>query len=188
MNLPSVERTNLEGVLLIVPRRFGDDRGHFCETYNRDAFVQIGAAREFIQDNQSFSRHYATVRGLHFQIPPFAQAKLVRVLRGAIFDVAVDIRRGSGSYGRAFGANLSAENGRQLFVPEGFAHGFCTLEANTEVLYKVNAPHSRDHERGLKWNDPALGIAWPIGENDAVILERDRNLPSLAVLPEYFRL
>ena len=188
MNVPSVERTPLEGVLLVVPRRFADDRGHFCETYNREAFERAGIRLDFTQDNQSFSRHVATVRGMHFQIPPFAQAKLVRVLRGSIFDAVVDIRHGSRTYGRTFGAILNAENGRQLFVPEGFAHGFCTLEANTEVLYKVNAPHSRDHERGLKWNDPALGIAWPIEENAAVILDRDRDLPLLAVLPEYFRL
>jgi dTDP-4-dehydrorhamnose 3,5-epimerase len=188
MNLPSVESTTLEAVLLIVARRFADDRGRFCETYNRQAFERVGVSCEFIQDNQSFSRRVGTVRGLHFKITPFAQAKLVRVLRGAIFDVAVDIRRGSETYGKSFGATLSAENGRQLFVPAGFAHGFCTLQAETEVLYKVNAPYSRDHERGLKWNDPALGIAWPIDETGAVILDRDRELPSLAVLPEYFRL
>ena len=188
MNLPSVERTLLEGLLIIAPRRFADDRGYFCETYNHAAFERIGIGCEFIQDNQSFSRRIGTVRGLHFQITPFAQAKLIRVLRGAIFDVAVDIRRGSDRYGQSFGTTLSAENGCQLFVPEGFAHGFCTLEPDTEVLYKVNAPHSREHERGLKWNDPALGIAWPTGESEAVILDRDRDLPSLAVLPEYFRL
>lgn len=188
MNLPSVEETPLNGVMVIVPRRFSDDRGHFCETYNNEAFVRIGVTSNFIQDNQSFSRQRNTVRGLHFQIPPFAQAKLIRVLRGAIFDVAVDIRRGAGSYGRSFGAMLSAENGRQLVVPAGFAHGFCTLEPDTEVLYKVNAPYSREHEGGLRWNDPALGIAWPITDGEAVILDRDRDLPTLAVLPEYFRL
>lgn len=188
MNLPSVERTPLEGVVLVVPRRFADDRGYFCETYKRGAFEQVAIRCEFNQDNQSFSRRAPTVRGLHFQIPPFAQAKLIRVLHGSIFDAVVDIRHGSDTYGRAFGAILDAENGRQLFVPEGFAHGFCTLEANTEVLYKVNAPHSRDHERGLKWNDPTLGIAWPIEEHSAIILDRDRDLPPLAGLPEYFRL
>lgn len=188
MNLPNVESTSLEGVLLLVPRRFADDRGHFCEAYNREALNQVGIRREFIQDNQSFSRASGTVRGLHFQIPPFAQTKLVRVLRGAIFDVVVDLRRGSVSYGQSFGAILNPENGRQLFVPEGFAHGFCTLESHTEVFYKVNVPYSRDHERGLKWNDPALCIQWPVNESHAVILDRDRDLPTLAVLPEYFRL
>lgn len=188
MNLPCVESTTLEGVLLVVPHRFADDRGHFCETYNRESLDRVGIRREFIQDNQSFSRASGTVRGLHFQIPPFAQAKLVRVLHGAIFDVAVDIRCGSGSFGRSFGTILNAENGRQLFVPEGFAHGYCTLEPDTEVLYKVNVPYSRDHERGLNWNDPAVGIRWPVNESEAIILDRDRSLPTLAVLPEYFRL
>jgi len=187
MNLPAVETTPLDGVLLIVPRRFSDERGHFCETYNREAFTHIGAACDFIQDNQSLSRSQNTVRGLHCQIPPFAQTKLVRALRGAIFDVAVDIRRGSPTFGQSFGARLSAENGHQLLVPAGFAHGFCTLEPDSEVFYKVDAPYSREHERGLKWNDPALGIAWPIEERNAVILDRDRDLPALSDLPEYFR-
>lgn len=186
--LPLVEKTDLEGVLQIIPRQFSDTRGFFCETYNRHAFEQIGVGCDFVQDNQSMSRQVNTVRGLHFQIPPFAQAKLIRVLKGAIFDVAVDIRHGSPSYGRSFGVALTAENGRQLFVPAGFAHGFCTLERDTEVLYKVDMPYSRDHERGLKWNDPMLAIAWPVNEADVVILSRDRNLPALAVLPEFFRL
>jgi dTDP-4-dehydrorhamnose 3,5-epimerase len=188
MTVPFVESTPLDGVLQIVPKRHSDGRGFFCETYSRQTFEQIGIGCDFIQDNQSMSRQAKTVRGLHFQIPPFAQAKLIRVLRGAIFDVAVDIRRGSPSHGRSFGTTLSAENARQLFVPTGFAHGFCTLEPDTEVLYKVNAPYSRDHERGLKWNDPALAIAWPFNETQAVILDRDRDLPPLAVLPEFFRL
>jgi dTDP-4-dehydrorhamnose 3,5-epimerase len=188
MNPPLVEGTSLEGVLQIVPRRFSDDRGYFCETYNSQAFERAGIGCAFIQDNQSLSRQVNTVRGLHFQIPPFAQAKLVRVVRGAVYDVAVDIRRGSLTYGRSFGVVLTAENGRQLFVPTGFAHGYCTLEPETEVLYKVNAPYSREHERGLKWNDPALAIAWPADESKAVVLDRDRDLPTLSVLPEYFRL
>ena len=186
--LPLVETTALDGVLQIIPRRFSDARGFFCEAYNRHAFEQVGVRCDFFQDNQSVSRAANTVRGLHFQIPPFAQAKLIRVLRGAIFDVAVDIRHGSPSYGRSFGVALTAENGRQLFVPAGFAHGFCTLERDTEILYKVDAPYSRDHERGLKWNDPVLAIAWPVNETEVVILDRDRDLPALAVLPEFFRL
>jgi len=188
MNLPAVEGTLLEGVLQIVPRRFADDRGYFCETYNSQAFEHVGVHSVFIQDNQSLSRQVDTVRGLHFQIPPFAQAKLIRVLRGAIFDVAVDIRCGSSTYGKGFGVTLTAENGHQLFVPTGFAHGFCTLEPDTEVLYKVSAPYSREHERGLKWNDPVVAIPWPINESEAVILDRDRDLPALSVLPEFFRL
>lgn len=186
MNLPCVETTNLDGVLVIVPARFGDARGFFSETYNRAAFGEIGVASEFVQDNQSLSRDRGTVRGLHFQIPPFAQAKLVRVLRGAITDVAVDIRRASSGYGRSVAVTLSAENGRQLFIPAGFAHGFCTLEPDTEVFYKVDAPYSRDHERGLRWNDPALGITWPVADAEAVIIERDRLLPLLRDLPDYF--
>jgi dTDP-4-dehydrorhamnose 3,5-epimerase len=186
MNLPCVEKTGLEGVLSILPARFGDDRGYFSETYNRSAFHQIGVTSAFVQDNQSLSRDRATVRGLHFQIPPFAQAKLVRVLRGTICDVAVDLRRASRGFGKSAAVVLSAENGRQLFVPAGFAHGYCTLESDTEVLYKVDAPYSREHEKGLRWNDPALGISWPIAETEAVLLERDRFQPLLADLPEYF--
>jgi dTDP-4-dehydrorhamnose 3,5-epimerase len=186
MNLPRVEKTELEGVLSILPARFGDTRGYFSESYNQSAFREIGVTSEFVQDNQSQSRDRATVRGLHFQIPPFAQAKLVRVLRGAICDVAVDIRRASRNYGRSVVVILSAENGRQLFVPAGFAHGYCTLEPDTEVFYKVDAPYSREHERGLRWNDPALAISWPVAEASAVLLERDRLQPLLADLPEYF--
>jgi dTDP-4-dehydrorhamnose 3,5-epimerase len=188
MNLPRVEATPLEGVLQIVPRRFSDDRGYFCETYNSQVFERVGVGCVFIQDNQSLSHRVNTVRGLHFQTPPFAQTKLIRVVRGAIYDVAVDVRRGSPTYGQSFGVTLTAENARQLLVPTGFAHGFCTLEPDTEVLYKVSAPYSREHERGLKWNDPALAVAWPVNENEVVILDRDRDLPDLSVLPEYFRL
>lgn len=186
MNMPRAERTELAGVLVIVPARHGDARGFFSETYNRAAFREIGVANEFLQDNHSLSRVPGTIRGLHFQIPPFAQAKLLRVLRGAIYDVAVDIRRSSPTYGRRFGVTLSAENGAQLFVPAGFAHGFCTLEPDAEVLYKVDAPYSRDHERGLRWDDPALGIDWPIPESGATVLERDRLYPTLDALPAYF--
>lgn len=186
MNLPRAEPTSLDGVLEITPTRFGDARGFFSETYNRAAFREIGVVCEFIQDNHSLSRDRGTIRGLHFQIAPFAQAKLVRVLRGAICDVAVDIRRASPTYGRSVAVTLSAENGRQLFVPAGFAHGFCTLEPDTEVFYKVDAAYSREHERGLRWNDPALGILWPVAEAEASLIERDRLLPLLGDLPGYF--
>jgi dTDP-4-dehydrorhamnose 3,5-epimerase len=181
-----VEELSLSGVLHITPPRHGDARGYFSETYNQAAFAEIGVACRFVQDNQSFSRDRAVVRGLHFQIPPFAQAKLVRVLRGAIYDVGVDLRRASATFGKSAGVILSAEKGDQLFIPAGFAHGFCTLEPDTEVLYKVDAPYSRDHERGLLWNDPALGIAWPIGEPETILIERDRNLPPLSGLSDYF--
>lgn len=184
--MPRVERTELEGVCVIAPARFGDTRGYFSETWNRAAFHEIGVNCDFIQDNQSRSRDRGTIRGLHFQIAPFAQSKLVRVLRGAICDVAVDLRRASPTFGRWVAAVLSAENGRQLFVPTGFAHGFCTIEADTEVFYKVDAPYSHDHERGLRWNDPALAIVWPVAETEAVLIERDRLLPTLGELPAYF--
>ena len=186
MNLPLVDRLGLEGILLIVPTRHSDARGFFSETYNRAAFREIGVTSDFIQDNHSLSRAPGTVRGLHFQIAPFAQAKLVRVLHGAVCDVAVDIRRSSPTYGRSVTATLSAENGAQLFIPAGFAHGFCTLEPDTEVFYKVDAPYSREHERGLRWDDAALGIEWPVPESGAVVLERDRSYPALEALPAFF--
>jgi dTDP-4-dehydrorhamnose 3,5-epimerase len=186
VNTPHVQRTELDGVLLIVPVRHGDARGFLSETYNRSAFRQIGVNSEFIQDNHSLSRVPGTVRGLHFQIAPFAQAKLVRVLRGAVCDVAVDIRRSSPTYGHSFAAMLTTENGAQLFVPVGFAHGYCTLEPDTEVFYKVDAPYSRDHERGLRWDDPALGIDWPVPESGAMVLERDRLYSTLDALPVFF--
>ena len=186
MNLPRAEKTDLDGVVVIVPARHGDARGFFSETFNRAAFHEVGVDRDFIQDNHSLSRESGTIRGLHFQIAPFAQAKLVRVLRGAICDAAVDIRRSSPTYGRSIAVTLSAENGAQLFVPAGFAHGFCTLEPDTEVFYKVDAPYSREHERGLRWNDPAIGIEWPVPESAATVLERDRMYPTLDGLPAYF--
>jgi dTDP-4-dehydrorhamnose 3,5-epimerase len=179
MNLPRVETTNLEGVLLIEPARFADARGFFSETYSRPAYQEIGVSCEFIQDNHSLSRETGTLRGLHFQIAPFAQAKLVRVVHGSVYDVALDIRRTSPTYGRFFAATLSAGNGRQLFVPAGFAHGFCTLEPDTEVFYKVDASFSREHERGVRWNDPLPGIAWPVPDSEAVLNARDRLLPTL---------
>jgi dTDP-4-dehydrorhamnose 3,5-epimerase len=182
----NVEAFSVDGVLHVTPPRFGDVRGYFCETYNRGAFAAVGIDRVFVQDNQSLSRERGVVRGMHFQIPPFAQAKLVRVLRGSVYDVAVDIRKGSPTYGQSVAVTLSAELGNQLFIPDGFAHGFCTLEADTEVLYKVDAPYSRDHERGLLWNDPALGVHWPIADAQAIVLDRDRSHPRLAGLPEFF--
>jgi dTDP-4-dehydrorhamnose 3,5-epimerase len=185
MNLPRVEKTNLAGVLKIDPARFGDERGFFSEVYNRAAFRQVGVTCDFVQDNHSLSRERGTVRGLHFQSAPLAQVKLVRVLRGAIYDVAVDIRRASPTYGNHFGVILSAENGSQLFVPAGFAHGFCTLEPDTEILYKVDAPYSREHERGVRWNDPRLGISWPVKERAAMLNERDKALPLLDDLGDH---
>lgn len=186
MNLPRIETTTLTGVVVIVPARFEDSRGFFAETYNRSAFREIGVTNDFIQDNHSLSRDRGTVRGLHFQISPAAQAKLVRVLRGAICDVAVDLRRSSATFGQSVTVTLSAANGHQLLVPAGFAHGFCTLERDTEVFYKVDAPYAREHERGVRWDDPALGISWPVHSSEAMLIERDRVLPLLADLPHYF--
>ena len=175
----SITSLSLPEVRLIAPDRFGDDRGFFSEVYSRRDLAAAGIADEFVQDNHSLSAQPGTVRGLHYQLPPFAQAKLVRVVRGAVFDVAVDLRRGSPSFGRHVSAVLSAEAWNQLFVPIGFAHGFCTLEPATEVVYKVTAYYSRDHDRGIRWDDPALGILWPVGPAAAVLSEKDRALPGL---------
>lgn len=169
----------IPGVVLVTPQRFGDARGYFSETYSQPVFAANGIDSEFMQDNESLSVTPGTVRGLHFQTPPFAQAKLVRVIRGAVYDVAVDVRKGSPTYGRSVGARLSAEGGEQLFIPQGFAHAFCTLEANTQVAYKVDARYSREHDGGILWNDPDLGIEWPIAEQDAVLSDKDRLLPRL---------
>lgn len=176
----------LAGPRLIAPARHGDCRGFFSETWSRAAFAAIGIDCDFVQDNHSLSRARGTVRGLHFQTPPFAQAKLVRVARGAVFDVAVDIRHGSPTFGQHVAVELSAENWHQLFVPEGFAHGFCTLQPDTEVLYKVSAPYAPDHDRGLLWDDPALDIDWPVKADEAVVSDKDRAQPRLDELEAAF--
>ena len=178
--------TALPGVKLIQPVRHGDARGYFSETYRRDVASAHGIDVDFVQDNQAFSAATYVLRGLHFQLQPTTQAKLVRVSRGAIVDVAVDIRRGSPAYGRHVAVRLTAEAGNQLFVPEGFAHGYCTLEPNTEVIYKVNRYYSPEHDRGLLWNDPALGIDWGLAGNEPVLSAKDKTHPTLADLPAYF--
>jgi dTDP-4-dehydrorhamnose 3,5-epimerase len=179
-----VERLNISEIVLIRADRHEDQRGFVSETYNRRALAEAGIDTEFVQDNHSLSVPQGTLRGLHFQAPPAAQAKLVRVVRGAILDVAVDIRTGSPSYGRHVSCRLSAEAWNQLFTPEGFAHGFCTLEPDTEVIYKVSGYYAPEHDRGLLWNDPALGIDWPVSE--PLLSEKDRFHPPLGELPEYF--
>ena len=151
-------RHTIPGVVEVQPPRYGDHRGYFSEVYKQAAFQKAGIKIDWIQDNQSFSAEIGTVRGLHFQVPPMAQDKLIRVLRGAIYDVAVDIRKGSPTYGRWVGVELSAKKWNQLLVPIGFAHCFKTIESDTEVLYKVSAPYSQEHEGAIRWNDPALGI------------------------------
>jgi dTDP-4-dehydrorhamnose 3,5-epimerase len=167
-------------VVLVRPKKFGDARGYFMETYNAEAFAAAGIAASFVQDNHSLSAARGVVRGLHFQVPPTPQAKLVRVLKGSIFDVAVDLRMGSPSFGRWCAATLTAEGAEQLFVPRGFAHGFCTLESGTEVAYKVDGPYAPDCEGGLAWNDPDLAIAWPIAEEEAQLSGKDAVLPGFA--------
>ena len=181
-----VEETALAGVRIITPRKLGDERGFFSETYNRQALTAAGVPLEFVQDNQSLSAEPGTVRGLHFQTPPFAQDKLVRVIRGAIFDVVVDLRRSSPTFGQHLVVELSATNWRQLFIPIGFAHGFCTLQPNTEVFYKVTNYYSAAHDRGLAWDDEALGIAWPFSKTQVTLSERDRRHPLLRDLQTPF--
>ena len=173
-------------VKLITPSIFRDDRGFFSETYNRKALVEAGIASEFVQDNHSLSRQRGVVRGLHFQVAPRGQGKLIRVTRGAILDVAVDIRVGSPTYGQHVTAVLSATNWQQLWVPIGFAHGFCTLEANTEVQYKVTDYYAPECDRGILWHDPALGISWPVAFDEAVLSDKDRKQPRLADAPAAF--
>ncbi len=167
-------------VVLLETRRFGDDRGWFSEVYNEARFHDLGIMSRFVQDNQSLSRLAGTVRGLHFQLPPRAQDKLVRCIRGRIYDVAVDIRHGSPTFGQWVGAELSAENGLQLFIPTGFAHGFITLEPDTEITYKVSDFYAPAQDSGLRWNDPDLGIKWPLPVGAAPLLSlRDEKLPML---------
>jgi dTDP-4-dehydrorhamnose 3,5-epimerase len=176
-----VERFPLSGLVRLTPPRFGDERGFFSETFNAATFREaVGSDAVFIQDNQSLSREVGVLRGLHCQRPPFAQAKLVRVTRGRILDVAVDIRRSSPTFGRWAATELSADNWAQLFIPTGFLHGYYTLEPETEVQYKVDAPYARDHEAGVIWSDPQLGIAWPLGTAAPILSDKDRVLPCLA--------
>src|SRR3954454_2159482 len=178
--------TAIPEVKEIKPVRRLDPRGFFSEIFREELLRQNGIDVPFVQENHSLSTDRGVVRGLHFQSPPEGQAKLVRVSAGSILDVAVDIRQGSPTYGRHVAIVLSAAEGNQLFVPEGFAHGFCTLEPNSEVIYKVNRYYSPEHDRGMRWNDPALGIAWPVGEADAVLSDKDRRQPLLAKLPCWF--
>jgi dTDP-4-dehydrorhamnose 3,5-epimerase len=173
----NIEQTDLPGVLIITPRVFKDARGFFFESYNAEQFKARGIDTVFVQDNHSQSTR-GTLRGLHFQLPPMAQDKLVRCARGAIWDVAVDIRTGSPTFGRWVGIELSAANFRQIYVPSGFAHGFCVLSDEAEVLYKTSAVYSAPHECGIAWDDPAIGIAWPLAE--PLLSDRDRCAGSLA--------
>lgn len=178
--------TAIPDVLLVVPDRFGDARGWFSETWNRAAFAAAGIDLDFVQDNQSRSAPPFTLRGLHFQRPPHAQAKLVRVLRGRIRDVAVDLRGGSPTYGRHVAVELDAERGAQLLVPVGFAHGFVTLEPDVEVAYKVTDRYAPECDGGVAWNDPDLAVDWGVPIDRVVLSEKDARLPALAELGTIF--
>ena len=181
-----ISNLTLSDVKVLSPAKYGDRRGLFSEVYNKRAFAEAGFRMEFVQDNHSFSMDRGTVRGLHFQPPPIAQHKLVRVVRGSVFDVAVDLRRHSATYGSHTSVVLSAEAWNQVLVPIGFAHGFMTLESDTEVVYKVSDYYSPEHDKGLLWNDPGLGIQWPLPAEDAVLSDKDQRQPRLAELESPF--
>ena len=174
------ERLAIPEVILLTPQRFSDQRGFFSETWNEQRFTEAGVPGPFVQDNHALSIERGVVRGLHMQIAPSAQGKLIRAVRGAIWDVAADVRPGSPTYGKHVAVVLSAENWRQLWIPAGFLHGYCTLEPNTEVIYKVTAPWDRQAERGVIWNDPDLAIPWPIDPAKALLSDKDLTLPLLA--------
>ena len=172
--------TSLPGVLILTPRRFGDTRGFFSESWNRETLQAHGIGLDFVQDNHSLSSDVGTVRGLHFQAPPRAQDKLVRCGRGVLFDVAVDIRRGSPTYGHWTGIELSFENGRQLLVPKGFAHGFVTRAPDTEILYKCTDTYAPETEGAINFADPDLGIDWGIDADQAIVSDKDAMAPAFA--------
>ncbi len=180
-----LEAFSISGLKKITPARFGDSRGYFSEVFKREWFRENVADVEFVQDNESLSAQAGTVRGLHFQTEPFAQGKLVRCIRGRLLDAAVDIRKGSPTFGQWTSIELSSDNGEQLWIPAGFAHGFITLVHDTVISYKVTAAYSSTHDRGVKWDDPAIGINWPKMEN-YVLSEKDAKQPLLSELPEYF--
>ncbi len=174
-------------LVLLHPRKFGDERGWFMETYSKTKFEALGLVHAFVQDNHSLSVPAGTIRGLHFQTPPFAQAKLIRCIRGRIFDVAVDLRKASPTYGRWHGVELSADNANQFLIPEGFAHGFVTLEPNSEVVYKVSSIYSPANDGGLAWNDPDIGIDWPMPHGvEPTLSDKDKRQPRLSELESCF--
>ncbi|MDB5472997.1 MAG: dTDP-4-dehydrorhamnose 3,5-epimerase [Devosia sp.] len=175
-----IRQSALAGVVEIIPQRHADERGVFCETWSAERFREWGFDLDFVQDNHSISGARGVLRGLHYQLAPHAQDKLIRVIRGAIFDVAVDIRPLSPTFGAWVGVELSAEKWNQLLVPKGYAHGFVTLEPSTEVLYKVTHPYTPSHERGIRFDDPQLAIAWPIDHGQIQLADKDRHAPSLA--------
>jgi dTDP-4-dehydrorhamnose 3,5-epimerase len=174
-----MDKMSMKLPYLIVPKRRIDDRGWFSETFHEQRLRDLGITCRFVQDNRSSSKRAGTLRGLHFQVPPAAQAKLVSVLRGRILDVAVDVRRGSPTYGKHIAMELSAESGHQVYIPVGFAHGFLALEDDVEVMYKVSDYYAPVHDNGIRWNDPDVAIPWPYRETDIIISDKDRQLPWL---------
>lgn len=181
-----VRRLEFEGLLEISPRKFGDCRGFFSETYNSKSFAEAGINLNFVQDNHSYSASEGVVRGLHYQLPPFAQDKLVRVTRGAILDVAVDIRKSSSTFGKWVALEVSADKWNQILVPKGFAHGFMTLVEKTEVVYKVTDYYSPQHERSIRFDDPTIGISWPIVPSGVQLSDNDQNAPFFADAEIFF--
>jgi dTDP-4-dehydrorhamnose 3,5-epimerase len=181
-----VEAFEVEGVKLITPPRFRDSRGFFSETWKQAQFAEAGIPGPFIQDNHAVSAGVGVLRGLHCQIGPNAQGKLVRCTRGAIYDVAVDVRHGSPTFGHYIGAEISAENWTQIWVPVGFLHAYCTLSEDTEVIYKVTGPYDKAAERGVIWNDPDIAIDWPVAPDSVILSDKDKVLPRLRELPVLF--
>ena len=181
-----VIETAIPAVKILLPAKHGDHRGFFSEVFNTRLLKEAGLCCDFVQDNHSLSAEKGVVRGLHFQLPPMAQDKLVRVIRGGILDVAVDIRRNSPTFGKHITAEITAENWKQILVPAGFAHGFVTLQPNTEVVYKVTNFYSPQHDRGIRWNDPALGIEWGIEAAAAILSAKDKLHPNLAEAVDLF--
>lgn len=181
-----VETFDIAGPLLITPPRHGDARGFFSEVFRQDRFEAAAGPVVFVQDNHSRSRARGVIRGLHYQAPPAAQGKLVRVTRGAVYDAVVDARRGSPTYGRHIGVELGEENWRQLWVPPGFLHGFCTLTDDVEFLYKVTSYYSPEHDGAVAFDDPALGIDWPLDGGEAIVSDKDRRAPRFADMPAVF--
>lgn len=175
-----IDKTSLPDVLILTPRRFGDDRGWFSEVWNRETLRKAGIDVDFVQDNHSLSRPVGTVRGLHYQAPPHAQDKLVRCGAGRVLDVAVDVRKGSPSYGKWVAVELSAENGKQLFIPKGFLHGFATLEPNSELLYKCSDVYAPECDGSVRFDDPDIGIDWGVDLSQAILSDKDRKAQSFA--------
>jgi dTDP-4-dehydrorhamnose 3,5-epimerase len=181
-----IRTLQIPGPVVLVPRKFSDARGFLSETYSDAAFSAKVAPVRFVQENHTYSEHAGTIRGIHFQMPPYAQGKLIRVVRGSVFDIAVDLHATSPNFGRHAAVELSAAGWDQLWIPEGFGHGFCTLEPHTEIIYKMTSPYHPDSERGIAWDDPKLAISWPLGQREPFLSDRDRYHPSLAETPAYF--